>query len=309
VSRNYQSLMNIVPGATIDRVGNQGGPGEMNSEAGSPQRSISFNVNGVSRMQNQTKLDGASAVYVWLPTNTAYVPSAEAIEEVSIVTNSYNAQQGMAAGAAINVITKSGTNRLKGTAWIYDSDSKWRARNFFQAPTGYSTWEDWDAADEGTRSPKNNPERLYQFGANLGGPIIKDKLFFFVNWERYDRKRDSPQRFVSIATEALRNGDFSGTGVTIYDPASNPNPALRTPFPGNVIPADRIDPGSAWLIARMPLPNVAATRSFSRVWMARSLTQIVGIPFLRANQLFPPSTVAKTPNSVPTNRRSALTWS
>ena len=259
VSRNYQSLMNIVPGATIDRVGNQGGPGEMNSAAGSPQRSISFNVNGVSRMQNQTKLDGASAVYVWLPTNTAYVPSAEAIEEVSIVTNSYNAQQGMAAGAAINVITKSGTNRLKGTAWIYDSDSKWRARNFFQAPTGYSTWEDWDAADEGTRSPKNNPETLYQFGANLGGPIIKDKLFFFVNWERYDRKRDSPQRFVSIATEALRNGDFSGTGVTIYDPASNPNPALRTPFPGNVIPADRIDPGSAWLIARMPLPNVAAT--------------------------------------------------
>ena len=128
--------MNVVPGAVIDRVGNQGGPGEMNSAAGSPQRSISFNVNGVSRMQNQTKLDGASAVYVWLPTNTAYVPSAEAIEEVRIVTNSYNAQQGMAAGAAINVITKSGTNKLKGTAWIYDSDAKWKARNYFQTPTG-----------------------------------------------------------------------------------------------------------------------------------------------------------------------------
>jgi hypothetical protein len=259
VSRNYQSLMNVVPGAVIDRVGNQGGPGEMNSEAGSPQRSISFNVNGVSRMQNQTKLDGASAVYVWLPTNTAYVPSAEAIQEVSIVTNAYTAQQGMAAGAAINVITKSGTNKLKGTAWIYDSDTRWRARNYFQTPTGFPTWEAWDAADESTRSPKNNPERLYQFGANLGGPILKDKLFFFVNWERYDRKRDSPQRFVSIPTDALRRGDFSGTGVTIFDPASNPDPALRTPFPGNIIPANRIDPGALWLIQRMPSPNVAGT--------------------------------------------------
>jgi hypothetical protein len=148
----------------------------------------------------------------------------------------------MAAGAAINVITKSGTNRFKGTAWVYDNEAKWRARNYFQTPTGFSTWEAWDAADPNTRSPKNNPERLYQFGANLGGPIIKDKLFFFVNWERYDRKRDSPQRFTSIATTALRNGDFSGTGVTIYDPASNPDPALRTPFPG-IIPKPH-DPGS-----------------------------------------------------------------
>ena len=241
--------MQIVPGAILQ--------GEQNSEAGSPQRSISFNVNGVSRMQNNTKLDGASVNYVWLPTNTAYVPSSEAIEEVSIVTNAFNAQQGMVGGAAVNVITKSGTNKLRGTAWIYGVDSDLKAKNFFQTPPqGYSTWEAWDAAPSGSRPPKNNPDNLYQFGANLGGPIVKDKLFFFVNWERYDRKRDSPQRLVSIATDPLRRGDFSGTGVTIYDPLSNPNPALRTPFPGNVIPADRIDPGSLWLIGRMPQPNV-----------------------------------------------------
>ena len=84
--RNYQSLMTIVPGAVM--------AGEQNSAAGSPQRSISFNVNGVSRLQNNTRLDGASVVYPWLPTNTAYVPSSEAIQEVSIVTNSYNAGAG-----------------------------------------------------------------------------------------------------------------------------------------------------------------------------------------------------------------------
>ncbi|MET0552868.1 MAG: carboxypeptidase-like regulatory domain-containing protein, partial [Vicinamibacteria bacterium] len=77
--RNYQSLMQVVPGAVLQ--------GEQNSAAGSPQRSISFNVNGVSRLQNNTKLDGASIQYPWLPTNTAYVPSSEAIQEVSIVTN------------------------------------------------------------------------------------------------------------------------------------------------------------------------------------------------------------------------------
>jgi hypothetical protein len=96
LGRNYQSLMQVVPGAAIQRT--EGGQqlGEANSVAGSPQRSISFNVNGVSSWQNQTKIDGSPVQYVWLPTNTAYVPSAEAIEEVSIVTNSYTAEVGTA---------------------------------------------------------------------------------------------------------------------------------------------------------------------------------------------------------------------
>ena len=169
--RNYQSLMQLVPGAQIDRVGNQGGPGEMNSQAGSPQRSMSFNVNGVSRMQNQTKLDGASVVYVWLPTNTAYVPSAEAIEEVSIVTNSFAPEQGLAGGAAVNVVVKSGTNKLRGAAWGYSTNSALRARNYFQTPPrGYPSWDAWDAAPQDTRPSKNTKNILAQYGANLGGP-------------------------------------------------------------------------------------------------------------------------------------------
>jgi outer membrane receptor protein involved in Fe transport len=227
--RNYQSLMQVVPGAVLQ--------GEQNSAAGSPQRSISFNVNGVSRLQNNTKLDGASIQYPWLPTNTAYVPSSEAIQEVSIVTNSYNAEQGLAGGAAINVVIKSGTNDFHGTAWGYNNDSSRRARNFFST------------------SPTVPDDTLNQFGANVGGPIVKNRLFFFANWERTKRTNSSPTRTYSLAPADLRAGDFSATGVTIYDPASNPDPALRTPFPGNRIPSSRIDPAAVELMNRMPDPT------------------------------------------------------
>ena len=230
--RNYQSMMTLVPGALM--------AGEQNSAAGSPQRSISFNVNGVSRLQNNTRLDGASVVYPWLPTNTAYVPSAEAIEEVSIVTNSYNAEQGLAGGAAINVIIKSGTNSLRGTAWGYNTDYGLRARNYFLAPN----------------APKPDGY-LNQFGGNLGGPVVKNKLFFFANWERTTREQIAPVRQFSLATDALRRGDFSGSGVTIYDPASHPDPAQRTPFAGNIIPQDRIDLAAVELMRRLPLPSGA----------------------------------------------------
>ncbi|HYL99065.1 MAG TPA: carboxypeptidase-like regulatory domain-containing protein, partial [Blastocatellia bacterium] len=227
--RNYQSLMELVPGSVLS--------GEQNSAAGNPQRSISFNVNGVSRLQNNTKLDGSSVVYPWLPTNTAYVPPAEAIQTVNIVTNSFDADQGLAGGAEVNVILKSGTNTFHATGWGYDTNSAFAARNFFQTTP---------------QIPKNI---LAQFGGNFSGPIIKNKLFFFVNWERTTDRITSPIRLTSLATEALRNGDFSGTGVTIYDPASNPDPSKRTPFSGDKIPIQRIDPAALKMISLMPMPN------------------------------------------------------
>ncbi len=230
--RNYQSLMQIVPGATL--------AGEQNSVAGSPQRSISFNVNGVSRLQNNTKLDGASIQYPWLPTNTAYVPPSEAIQSVNIVTNAFDAEQGIAGGAAVNVTIKSGTNDFHGAGWVYNNDSRFRARNFFQPPT-----------------QKENPKDvLTQYGFAVGGPIVKNKLFFFVDAERTTRRQDSPVRFFTLPTDPLRNGDFRGTGTTIYDPASNANPALRTPFPNNQIPASRIDLAALAMISRLPATNL-----------------------------------------------------
>jgi hypothetical protein len=236
--RNYQSMMTIVPGAVM--------AGEQNSEGGSPQRSLSFNVNGVNRLYNQTKIDGSSAVYVWLPTNTAYVPSAEAIEEVSIVTNSFNADQGMAGGAAVNVVVKSGTNSYHATAWGYDTNSHFTARNYFQT------------------TPQVPKLIVAQFGGNLGGPIVKDKLFFFGNIERSTKRASSPVTKRSIAPTDLRpnaNGDVVfGAGLpTIYNPfdaAGNlVDPSLRQPFPNNTIPARMVDQAALYLIKGLPATN------------------------------------------------------
>ena len=259
VGRNYQSLVFLIPGTTRGTGGFfiNGSGTEDNSAAGNPQRSMSFNVNGVSRLQNNTKIDGSSVIYPWLPANTVYVPPAEAIQEVNIVTNAFDAEQGLAGGAAINVTIKTGGNDFHGVGWGYDTNSRFQSRTFFQ-PTNQA------------KIPKNI---LAQFGYAISGPIIlprfgeggkstwngKNKLFFFTDLER-TTQRNAAGTTRTIAPASLRpdangNVSFAGTGATIFDPASNPDPRLRTPFPGNIIPASRIDIAALELIKRLPLPT------------------------------------------------------
>src|SRR5215471_5497372 len=250
VGRNYQTLIELIPGTSrsMGFVGN--GSGEENSAAGNPQRSISYNVNGVSRLQNNTKIDGASVIYPWLPTNTVYVPPAEAIQEVNIVTNAFDAEQGLAGGAAVNVTIKSGTNTLHGVGWGYDTNSAFLSRRFFQPVNQKDI-------------PKNI---LAQFGYAVSGPVYipkvfngKNKLFFFTDLER-TTQRNAAGATATVATAGLRpdaNGNVVfPSNVTIYDPLSNPDPRLRTPFPNNTIPANRIDPAALELIKRLPMPNL-----------------------------------------------------
>ena len=261
VGRNYQSLIYLIPGATKGTGGffiNQTGT-EDNSAAGNPQRSMSFNINGVSRLQNNTRIDGSSVIYPWLPTNTVYVPPAESIQEVNIVTNAFDAEQGLAGGAAINVSIKTGSNDLHGAGWGYDTNSAFASRRFFQ--------------------PINQPQVpkniLAQFGYAIGGPVYipkvfngKNKLFFFTDLER-TTQRNFAGATASVAPASLRpdasgNVNFTGTGITVYDPLSNPNPALRTPFPNNTIPGNRIDLAATEILKRLPLPTQAGlTNNFA----------------------------------------------
>ncbi|MGI8785395.1 MAG: TonB-dependent receptor domain-containing protein [Acidobacteriota bacterium] len=231
LGRNYQALFETLPGFST--------PEDAHSIQTNPSRSLVFNVNGASRSSNNTRIDGASSTNVWVPHVTAYVPSLESIEVVNVTTNSFDAEQGLAGGAAISVKTKSGTNNLHGSLFEYHHNNRLRARNFFR--------------------PLDQPKGKFiynQWGATVGGPIIKDRLFYFVSYEgTADRRNEG--RTGSVPTLAVRNGDFSGFTTRIYDPATgNPNGTGRLQFPGNKIPDNRKSPITQKIIALIPLPNL-----------------------------------------------------
>ena len=158
------------------------------------------NVNGASNSNNNTRVDGASNTYLWLPHLTAYVPPLESIGSVNIVTNSYDAEQGLAAGAIVSVETKSGSDKPHGSPLEYHTNSRLRARNVFFTAPGVL--------------PKNI---INQFGGTPGGSVVKDRLFFFTSYEGM-RQRQSSSRFATVPTTRHRIGDFSDANTAIYDP-------------------------------------------------------------------------------------------
>lgn len=232
IYRNYQSLIDLVPGTTPSAF--------QNAVTDTPARGLTTNVNGTARNSNNTRLDGAATVLTWLPHHVVYVAPHESIQTVNVSTNNFDAEQGLAGGAAITVQTKSGTNQWRGVAFEYFMNSIFRAKNFF-TPVGSGV-------------PKYI-QNLY--GGTLGGPIKKDKLFFFTSWEGM-KERQNFSNLRTIATSALRAGDFTGTGTTVYDPTTgNLDGSGRTPFLDNKIPASRISNVAKKMIDLMPATNLS----------------------------------------------------
>ena len=177
------------------------------------------------------------------PEMIAYVPPAEAIQAVSVSTGTFDAELGMAGGSAVNVIMKSGTNTYHGAAWEYNTISKLNARNFFYF---------------GSEIPKFISN---QFGAAFGGPIKKNKLFFFADWERI-MKRQAAYGTYSVPNAQMRQGDFSFTTTKIYDPLTgSSNGTGRAQFPGNVIPVSRLSSAAQIMTALIPQPNLPGNSS------------------------------------------------
>jgi outer membrane receptor protein involved in Fe transport len=233
--RNYQSLINLVPGATP--------AGFQNSITDTPGRSLTTNINGTNRNNNTTRIDGAASVNLWLPHHAGYVMPAEMVDTVNITTSASDAEQGLAGGAAISVSTKSGTNELHGSAFEYHDNQRLVARNYFLPGN------------------QSKPVTTYNnFGGTIGGPIKKNKAFFFYSYDNTKQRQGSFGRYSVPATD-IRTGDFSRFAPTtmIYDPATSAaaNGVGRTPFPGNRIPANRFSAAAQKIQAFYPNPNIA----------------------------------------------------
>lgn len=209
-----------------------------------------FSSDGAGDRRNDFTIDGVANVAA---DRVAYSPPSAAVEEFKIQTATYDAAVGNTMGASVNLVTKSGTNRLRGQVYEWFRGAGLDAPNYFDKKFG-------------------RPKRDYKdnrFGAAVGGPILRSRTFYFVNAEANPFQVPTPAT-LSVPSENMRNGDFSdllalGAQYQIYDPATTrPHPTqagrfVREPFPGNIIPAGRINPIAKNILGFYPLPNQPGT--------------------------------------------------
>jgi hypothetical protein len=205
------------------------------SLGGGPRRGNNYLIEGVpiTDMRNRAVIN----------------PSIEAVEEVKVQVSTYDAEMGRTGGGIFNTTFKSGTNEWHGSA-LYQNRPRWGQEKLFFTKRA--------------RLPK--PDSYYHlYGGSFGGPIIKDRTFFFGALEGYQTLTARSEVLI-LPTERERSGDFSQSGITIYDPLTtradpnNPGKFIRDPFPGNRIPANRINPVAQNLLKLLPLPTSGRLR-------------------------------------------------
>jgi hypothetical protein len=212
-------------------------PNSSSQQFNTPAMGLGFSVNGQRAERNNFSLDGITLMEPFAYSLTVN-PSVDAIREFRVVATSYSAEQGMISGAQVNIASRSGTNRLAGTAYEYIRNSALDARNFFDDP-----------------QQPIPPYRQNQFGGSLGGPLRRDRTFFFANYEGL-RIQQSVTNRTLLPSAALRQGDFTGLNPLTGQPFPTIiDPTTGQPFPGNQVPANRIDPLSRAILERLPLPN------------------------------------------------------
>jgi hypothetical protein len=232
--RNFVALTRTVPGVT------RGNPGSNIDGGGSLawRASASFSANGQRPRDNNYLLDGVDNNETWLQTVVIF-PSVDALDEFKLQTSTYSAEFGRSMGGVVNLQIKSGSNRFHGSAFEFLRNDRFDANNWFN-----------------NRAGREKPEfSQHQFGATLGGPIIKGKTFFFADYQ--GMRIDQGQTYLStVPSEAMRQGNFSEINRPIYDPLTG------APFPGNIIPPSRWDPASANVLRDLiPAPNTGGTRN------------------------------------------------
>jgi hypothetical protein len=232
--RNFVNLTRTVPGVV------RGIPGANIDGAGSLawRASASFSANGQRPRDNNYMLDGVDNNETWLQTVVLF-PSVDALDEFKLQTSTYSAEFGRSLGGVVNLQIKSGGNVMHGSGFEFLRNDAFDANNFFNNRAG---------------RPKP-PFSQHQFGGTIGGPIVKDKTFYFFDYQGY-RVNQGATYLSTVPSEKMRNGDFSELNRIIYDPLTN------QPFAGNVIPQIRWDSAAKNILNQLiPAPNTGGTRS------------------------------------------------
>ena len=237
--RDVTSMLRILPG-----VGYQPDPdaiGEIVIGSWLP------NVGGTRQGWSTVTIDGIPGNDIGLPEVSSHSMNPDAVGEVNVQLTNFTADTGRNGGAQINLVTKAGTNDFSGTAYTYGRSEQFRSEDYFDKQAGI---------------PK--PEyRYWTLGANAGGPIVQDKVFFFYSYEQWGVR--TPQNLAQLTVPSLaeRMGDFSqsfdqsGNLIPVIDPLTG------MPFPGNVVPADRINPHGQALLNWYPDPNVDGQSNYN----------------------------------------------
>jgi hypothetical protein len=219
--RNPLQLATLVTGVSGEKV--------HGALVGTDERDATrMSVNGNRFKMTQYNLDGGEYSGMRMNTGLNY-PNPDAVAEFRFITNNYSAEFGKNPGGVMNVVTKSGTNQFHGSAFEFNRNSAFAARSFFL--------------------PQVAPLNQNQFGFSGGGPVIRNKIFFFgtAQWLKLRQGRSTSS--YSPPTAAERLGDYSATAKAVIDPLTG------NPFPGNIIPKNRLDPVASKLIDLIPLPN------------------------------------------------------
>ena len=217
--RNFIPLVTLAPGVAL------------------PNGSFLPRINGSRPRTNEYLYDGISVLQPE-PGQVAYYPVIDGMEEFKLNVNAYSPEYGRSNGGTVMVVGKSGGNELHGSLFEFFRNEALNARNLFARPGPMPLF------------------RRNQYGAAVGGPIQRNKTFFFADWQG-TRLRTGVTRFSVVPTLAQRQGVFS---QTIFDPATSP----RAPFPNNTIPADRFDAIARQVLDHYPAPNVTGASNYAR---------------------------------------------
>ena len=232
--RNFASLTLLIPGAVSTA------PNAMNTVSRFQGSGSRPQVNGNREQTNNFLLDGVD-INQSVDNQIGYQPNVDALEEVKVVTGNAGAEFGNVGGASVVMSIKSGTNEIHGNAFEFLRNEKLDANSFFNNRSNV----------------KKQALRQNIFGGTLGGPIKKNKMFFFVDYEQTERRLAGPAT-ATVAPAAWRNGDLSqllglATPLVIRDPSTGSTVATRTPFPNNQIPLARMNPAARFLFSN---PNI-----------------------------------------------------